>query len=232
MSHPPRSWRQQVFSLIMIGCLLFVALTFVAMWFYPGGTFADPTASGYSFFTNFLSELGLTRTRTGQPNTVSAILWFTALTMGGAGLVLFFLAFAQFFSDSRSGKILSGIGSIFGVISGICLVGVAFTPANLYLQAHMAFMMCAFVALPVAVLCYAVAILRERGYPNQYGFVFVAFATLLVLYVVLLTARQESDSLEGLMIQATGQKVIVYATIISIFIQAHGARGMAQAGSA
>lgn len=216
----------------MIGCPVFVALSSVAMLFYPGGTFADPTASGYSFFTNFFSELGLTKTRTGQPNTVSAILWVTALTMGGLSLALFFFAFAQFFTRSKSAKTLSAIGSIFGVISGTCLVGVAFAPANLYLQLHIAVMTCAFVALPIAVVCYAVAILREPGYPNRYGVVFLAFATLLVLYVVLLTLSPASNTLQGLTIQATGQKVIVYAIIISIFIQARGAREIAQARSA
>ena len=227
-SHP---WQQRVFSVIMFGCVLFVVLTFAAMPFYPGGTFADPTASGYSFFTNFFSELGLTRTRTGQPNTVSAILFFTAMVLGGTGLGLFFIAFPQFFTKSRSGRLLSRIGSIFGVISALCFIGIGFTPANLYIKAHMAFVMWAFRILPLAVILYAVAILREPGYPNRYGFVFVAFAILLVLYVALITAGPGRDTPEGLMIQVTGQKVIVYAIIISMFIQARGAREILQGGN-
>jgi hypothetical protein len=215
----------------MVGGVLFVVLSFAAMLFYPGGTLTDPTTSGYSFFTNYFSELGLTWTRARQPNTVSAILFITALTLAGVGLVLFFLAFPRFFSGSRGGKLLSGIGSTLGVVTGICFIGVAFTPANLYLKAHLAFMMWAFRTFAVAVICYTLAIFRERNYANRFGFVFVAFGVLLVLYLFLLTAGPAYDSPKGIAIQATGQKVIVYAMIISMFIQASGASQTAQAGS-
>jgi hypothetical membrane protein len=201
------------------------------MLFYPGGTLTDPTTSGYSFFTNYFSDLGLTWTHARQPNTVSAMLFITALTMAGGGLVLFFLAFPRFFTGSRWAKVLSGIGSTFGVISGICFIGVAFTPANLYLKAHIAVMMWAFRTFSIAVIFYTVAIFRERDYPNRFSFVFVAFAVLLVLYVLLLTAGPPYDSPEGIMIQAVGQKIIVYASIMSMFIQAYGARKVLQAGS-
>ena len=231
MTRPSHSWRQRVFSVIMFGCVLFVVLTVVAMLFYPGGTLIDPTTSGYSFFTNYFSDLGLTWTHARQPNTVSAVMFITALTMAGGGLVLFFLAFPRFFTGSQWAKVLSGIGSTFGVVSGICFIGVAFTPANLYLKAHIAVMMWAFRTFAVAVICYTVAILREPQYPNRFGFVFVAFAVLLVLYVLLLIAGPPYDSPEGIMIQAVGQKIIVYASIMSIFIQAYGARKVLQATS-
>jgi hypothetical membrane protein len=151
--------------------------------------------------------------------------------MAGGGLILFFLAFHQFFTRSRSGKVLSGIGSTFGVISGICFVGVALTPANLYLGLHLAVMMWAFRTFTVAVICYTIAIFRERNYPNRFGFIFVAFAVLLFLYVLLLVAGPAYDSPEGIMVQAIGQKIIVYASVTSIFIQASGARQMAGEGN-
>ena len=224
---PHSFWRQGVFSLTMIGCVLFVVFTVVAMLFYAGGTLIDPTTSGYSFTTNYFSDLGLTWSHARQPNTVSAILFIAALTSAGAGLVLFFLAFPRFFARSRGGKLLSGIGSTFGVIAGICFIGVALTPANLYLGTHIAVMMWAFRTFTVAVICYTIAIFREREYPNRFGFVFLAFAVLLVLYVLLLVAGPAYDSPEGIIVQAVGQKIIVYASVTSIFIQASGARQIA-----
>ncbi len=217
------SWRQRVFALVTIGSVLFVVLTVVAMLFYPGSTVTDHTTVGYSFSTNYFSDLGLTRTYAEQPNTLSAILFITALALGGAGIALFFLAFRQFFDGSRPGKLVSGIGSFFGAISGICFMGVAFTPANLYLIAHLIFVLCAFGTFAIAVICYTVAIFCEPNYPNRFGFVFVAFAVLLVIYIFLLIIGPPYDSPEGNMIQAIGQKIIVYASVISIFIQANGA---------
>jgi hypothetical protein len=231
MTSQARAVRWQPFSLVMIGCALFVVLTAVAMFFYPGGTYADPSASRYSFFTNFFSELGLTVTRRGEPNTISAILWFVAMAMAGAGLVLFFIAFRQFFSGSRQGSVLSGLGSVVGVFSGICFVGVAFTPADVFLGAHVRFVLWAFQAFPLAAILYAVAILREPAYPKRYAWAFLGFGALLGLYVVLLMTGPGQNTRQGLMIQATGQKVIVYASIVSIFIQAHGAKRIAHSES-
>jgi hypothetical membrane protein len=224
MARQSRFWRQGVFSLTMVGCALFVVLTVVAMLFYAGGTLIDPTTTGYSFTTNYFSDLGLTWSHARVPNTVSAILFVTALTMAGGGLILFFLAFPQFFTRSRSGRVLSAIGSASGVIAGLCFIGVALTPANLVLETHLAVMMWAFRTFTVAVICYTIAIFREPDYPNRFGYVFVAFAALLVAYVLLLIAGPPYDSPDGIMVQAIGQKVIVYASVTSIFIQAYVAK--------
>lgn len=221
-------WRRGVFSLTMIGCVLFVVLTIGAMLFYAGGTLVDPTTSGYSFLTNYFSDLGLTWSHARLPNTVSAILFIAALTMAGAGLILFFLAFPRFFARSLSGKLLSAIGSTFGVIAGLLFVGVALTPANLVLETHLAVMMWAFRTFTVAVICYTIAIFRERDYPNRFGFVLIAFAALLVLYVLLLVAGPAYDSPEGIVVQAVGQKAIVYASVTSIFVQAYGVKQIAR----
>ena len=218
------SWRRRAFSLVIIDCVQFVVLTLVAMLFYPGGTIADPMARGYSFFTNFFSELGLTRTHLGAPNTVSFILFFVALTLVGAGLVLFFVAFRPFFVHSTAGKVLSAIGTLFGIVSGICFIGVAFTPANLQLTLHGQFVMWAFETFPVAVFLYAGAILLHKSYPRRFAVVFIVFAVLLVLYLVLLMRGPGFTTPQGVMMQATGQKVIVYASIVVVLIQSLGAR--------
>lgn len=227
MSDLASFWRQRIFSLAMIGCALFVVLTIVAMVFYSGGTLIDSTTSGYSLTTNYFSDLGLTRSHARQPNTVSAILFIAALTMAGTGLILFFFAFPQFFFGSRWAKLLSVTGSTFGVIAGLCFIRVALMPANLYLGPHITIMMRSFGVFAVAAICYTIAIFRQRDYPNAFGFVFVASAVLLALYVVLLTAGPPHNSPEGIMIQAIGQKIIVYASVVSVFVQAYVAKRIA-----
>lgn len=218
------SWQKRAFSWAIVGCVQFVVLTLAAMLFYPGGTVSDATTRGYSFFTNFFSELGLTRTHAGGPNTISFILFFVALTLAGVGLALFFVAFRSVFVGSKAGKVLSAVGSLFGVISGVCFAGVAWTPANLQPTLHGQFVMWAFQAFPVAVILYTVAILLHKTYPKRFAVVFLVFAALLVLYLVLLMRGPWFAAAQGLIIQATGQKVIVYASIVTILIQSVGAR--------
>jgi hypothetical protein len=126
----------------------------------------------------------------------------------------------------------SVFGSAFGIVAGLCFVGVALTPANLVLEAHLAIMMWSFRAFTVAVICYTIAIFRQRDYPNVFGLIFVTFAVLLVLYVLPLIAGPPYDSPEGITIQAVGQKIIVYASVISIFVQVFAAKKIAAESNA
>jgi hypothetical membrane protein len=216
----------------MAGCVQFVVLTAVAMLVYPGGTVADPASHGYAFFRNFFSDLGRTKTTLGAPNTASFLLFFVALTLAGLGLILFFTAMPGFFRQAvqptslqvRLARVLSWAGSAFGVVSGLSFVGVACTPANLYLGPHGLFVEAAFLSFFVASLLYTAAILLTPTYPRRYALVFTAFTLLLAAYLWLLFFGPRPTAPQGLVIQATGQKVIVYAAILTALIQADGAR--------
>jgi hypothetical protein len=117
-----------IFRLAAATCILFFLMTALAMLLYPGGTFIDPSTRGYSFFANFFSDLGATRTPSGATNTLSMVLFTSALTIVGFGLAVFFIALTQFFRNSRHGSLLPAVGAFLGVVAGLCFVGVAFTP--------------------------------------------------------------------------------------------------------
>jgi hypothetical protein len=222
METSTKSWGERIYFLTMVGCVQFVILTFIAMIFYPGGTHADPTTKGYSFFRNFFSDLGLTETISGDPKFASFLLFTVAMVLAGAALAIFFIAFPKFFSFSPSGKWFSIFGSIAGTISGLAFIGVAL-PGNLYLQLHTLSVQIAFLAFFVAVLFYIPALFLKRGYPRINAWTFVAFAILLGIYIWLLFEGPAASTSAGLIIQATGQKIIAYAAIISMFIQSYGA---------
>jgi hypothetical membrane protein len=220
-----RSFRKgRLLAWVVAGCGLFVLLTVAAMLAYPGGTVADPTTKGYSFFRSFFSDLGRTVSPLGQPNTLSFLLFVIALTLAGLSLVLFSLVMPSLFRRPRSAWALSLVGSLCGVVSGFSFVGVAFAPANLFLPAHVILVQVAFLSFFLAASGYSGAILLTPDYPRKYLAIFVAFALLLAGYLWLLFFGPALDSPSGLLIQATGQKVIAYAAILTAGIQAVGAR--------
>jgi len=221
-----KSLGKRPFQFTIIAAIQFVLLTLIAMPLYAGGTGTDPSNTGYSFFRNFFSSLGLIVAPNGEPNTVSAILFFIALLFAGLSLVVYFIVEPQFFWHKRSLRILSILGSIVGVFTGLCFMGVAFTPADLFLDAHAWFVINAFRSFLVVVLFYTFAILLNRDYPNIYALVYIIFAVLLAAYIWLLFSGIGSDTPEGEMIQATGQKSIVYAAIICMLIQSYGSLKM------
>lgn len=209
-----------IFRLASATCILFIVMTVLAMCFYPGGTAMDPSTQGYSFFRNFFSDLGMTRTPSGAANVVSLILFVAALSFVGVGLAIFFIAMRQFFLGSRAGKWLSAVAALSGVVTGTCFVGVAVTPWNIYLSAHNEFVMWAFRTFLAAVLLDGIAILLQERLPKSFAFVFLAFAVLLAGYVLLLTFGPTPNSDDGLRLQVVGQKTIVYASVVSVLIQA------------
>jgi len=220
--------RYRLFSWISIACSLFIILTLVAMLFYPGGTVTDPTTQGYLFFQNFFSDLGRTIARDGQANYPSAILFFISMFMAGLALVIFSVIYTGFFTRSRAARITSHIGAAFGVLSGLCFIGVAFTPANLLSTAHVQFVLWAFRLFPLVAGFFAAAILLEPGFPRRYALVLIGFTILLILYLLLLTQGPSPRTPQGLVIQATGQKIIAYISILSVLVLSLGARRLSR----
>ena len=220
----PKIQPLQIYNLTIASVIQFILLTILAMFLYAGGTYVNPNTTNYQFFQNFFSDLGLTVAISGQPNTSAAILFFIALTLTGIALISYFLTFPIHFQHSPATKQLSRLGSFFGVVSGLGYMGVAFTPANLLLDAHVLAVQIAFTSFLVAVLLYVAAIHLQPNYPKVYAIVFLAYAVILSIYLILLFGGPSAGTTQGLLIQATGQKIVVYAAIICMFIQAVGAR--------
>jgi len=212
-------WQKQVYRFVFIGCGLFVLLTVAAMFAYPGGNSNDEWTNGYDFFRNFFSDLGRVRLVNGDPNTVSLVLFFIALSLAGSGLVFFFIAFRDFFTTDQIGYWSSTAGTLFGVASGLCFIGVAFTPYDVSLDRHVDFVFWAFRTFLISVSIYAFVVFRQKEYPRRYGWIFVTFAVFLAAYLVLLTYGPSAETPTGLIIQATGQKIIVYVSILSVMAQ-------------
>ena len=215
-------WRFTAFKIVAVICVLFVVLTAAAMLIYPGGTNTDKTTVGYSFLGNFFSDLGLTIAHNGQTNSMASLMFLVALGSAGGALILFFVAFLQFFVGGAR-RALSVLGTLFGIIAGACFIGVALTPANLFGEAHGNFVRGAFFTFLIAVVFYLLAIVITPAYPRRYAVVFSVFAVLLGLYLILIFAGPDADSAQGLIIQVVGQKVIAYASIITVLIEAVGA---------
>lgn len=223
---PSTTWRDWVFVFVMFGSAQFVLLTLLGMLFFPGGTFINPASNGYSFFMNFFSDLGRTHTLLGASNRPAFILFTAALFLAGLSLSLFYIAIPALFTGGRVGRWLSILGSVFGIISGLSFTGIALTPADLLLEPHQMFVTLAFTSFFLAVLCYLPATIIHPSYPKTYAWVYLGFAVVLGIYLLLFFLGPSPGTSTGLIIQATGQKTVVYAAILCMFIQGFGARNM------
>ena len=96
---------------------IFVILNIMAMVFYKGGTYHNPNNIGYSFFNNFLSDLGRVVSHSGQINFHASLCFNMAMLLAGFTLSMFFLSIPLIFKKEKKFIYLtSSFASIFGVL--------------------------------------------------------------------------------------------------------------------
>jgi len=219
------SLKMQKYLLILclIGFSTYSILNVLAMIFYPGGTSSNAEKTGYSFLENFFSDLGMVRTYAGETNTLSSLLFAISLLVVGFVLILFFLLFSAYFDEPSLAKNLSRAGMVAGVVSGISCIGIALTPWDRFLEAHMIFAYCLSVSFLAVALLYSTAIFRNPIYPNAYAILFIAYFAFLLVFVVLMIFGPDIESIMGTRLLATGQKICIYSGMICMFVQVIGA---------
>ncbi len=212
-------WQFGVFRFIIATGICFLILTGIAMLFYPGGTMTDQHVHGYAFFSNFLSDLGRTATPAGQDNLVSRLLFMLALIIGSFGIMLLFAAFTQFFTSPGTARWLSRLAAACGLITGLCFIGVAVVPLDRYGLLHNLFLYTASLTFIVAYLLLFLAVLLTPRFPRRCVYVFAVFAFLiagsLLVFILTLFFGPVPGTLAWEIIHATGQKIIVAASILT-----------------
>ena len=202
--------------------ILFLVLTTLAMFLYPGGTNVDPDSAGYRFTENFFSDLGRYRTFEGEPKILTMGIFMLALTGAATGTDIYFLAAPRLFTGFD--RVLAMVGSIPGVMSGVCYFGIAMTPWDVFMGTHGNLVKAAFSAFLVAIFFYAAATFRSRRLPHAYGWVFLSYSVVLAAYLWLIFFGPSAKTPDGLIIQAVGQKIVVYAQIGCMLVQLMAAR--------
>lgn len=220
---PDKSWFRRVFGIVAAVCALFVVFTTTAMFLYPGGTGPIASTHGYQFFVNFFSDLGQTRTQSGATNVASMLLFSIAMIGVGGGAGAFFIGFARYFATHPTTPLarrLNRVATWAGLLAAACFAGVGLTPHNLFLFEHQIASQGAFYLLLVAVLLEIGALWLTRSIHASLLWVNIAFVVILAGYVALMTFGPPTSTLLGDEIHVTGQKIIVYTAIATIFSQA------------
>jgi len=195
-----KNWKFLGCFLGIMGCVQFIIITIIAMFFYPGG---------YSFLDNFFSHLGFTKSaNNGQPNTISFILFITTMTITAIFIIPFWLSIRTIFTETNKLKYTSWIGTIIGLSSCPFIVLIALTPGDIMRNLHLLVTMLFFLLFASAIIIYSIAILFNREYENLYAYTGFAMAVLLLLYMSVF------------LLNAAVQKITVYVLFSWIIIQA------------
>ncbi|TFG29170.1 DUF998 domain-containing protein [Candidatus Thorarchaeota archaeon] len=193
------SWKRLGAFLGILGGIIFIIVTFIAMLTYP---------EGYSFFENYFSQLGLTVTNS-QPSMLNYILFSIACTSAAVCLVPFLFAMRTVFTETLQLKLLSWIGTILGIAAAPNLSALALFAADVFPTEHGLTTLLFFLLITIGILVYSVAILLNNNYQNLYAL--IGFAVVLICFLHI------GAFFSPLFVQfgtALWQKVSVYALIL------------------
>ena len=216
------NWRKWAFIVGFFGASQFVIVTSIAMLTYSGGIIIDPLTPGYSFWFNFFSDLGLTVAWSGQSNMISCVLFAITMILLSATMFPFYTAMKSLLSDSKKERLLSIAGSGIAYICAIAFLGVGLVPKNLNEALHNIFAHTGYaLVLPLGIL-FSMALFLNKEFPNKYGLAFLIMTLMLFFYLILLLFNLGLSSLETVMINATGQKIITYILIFTLLFVSYG----------
>ena len=198
-----KSWKRLCCIIIVLGGFQFILLTFIAMFFYPGG---------YSFTEDYFSDLGTTvNVKTGSPNDISRVLFLIACVVAGASLIPFWIVMSTLFTESKFTKYISLFGTIMGAISSLFLMGVGIYPANIHYSLHTMSAKMFFVFFIIAILVYSFVILLNSEYQNIYSFIGIVFSLSSIISLYIFRS--------SIHISAIMQKIIVYGFCLWAVLQ-------------
>ena len=198
---------------------IFVLFNFFAMIFYPGGTLNDPNTTGYTFTENFFSDLGNSISYSGQKNTISFILFNFSLSLCGLTFIILFYSIRSAFDSN----LLTFLATLFGILGGVSCIGVALTPANLLLDAHIFFAHGIFRGLCIASILYSVLIFKNNNINNKYAYGFIVFGFMVLIYILISELGPDPrENPAALKLQVVSQKAIALWLFLSIYFYSIG----------
>jgi hypothetical membrane protein len=194
----------------------FIIAVCVGIYSYPGGNIHDVNQVGYSFTHNFLSDLGGYQSHSGDVNFIASFFFNVGMFLFAAVGIGFLYVPALFREDGVNYR-LALAGSALFFLGTVFFAGVGLTPYDLYLDLHVFFAINAFRFLIPASLLYFIVLLRS-SVANRFALVTGVYLVCVVAYVVYqIMGGNPFDSAEEMVRQASIQKLIVIASVVSVF---------------
>lgn len=206
-------WPVKVLRVVSV---FFLGAVSIGMYFYPGGNIHNPGQIGYSFTHNFLSDLGGYYSHSDEVNFIAGFFFNMAMLLFVA-VGIAFLYVQKLFREDVINRWLALVGALFFLVGTAFFAGVGLTPYDLYLDLHVFFAVNAFRLMVPASLLYLIVLVRS-DVDNRFSMVTAAYLVCVVAYVIYqLQGGNPFDNPEEMVRQATIQKLVVIASVVSIF---------------
>jgi hypothetical protein len=169
----------------LLGFLVSIVFCALAMIFYAGGTQMDPSAPGYSFWFNTISDSGRLFAHNGEPNFISFIFLCIAWIVLGITWIPFYIVFPRVFEEGTRERKLSKKGGYLGIIASIAHILVVLAPVDVLFLAHYLIAFILYICLLSAMILFSLTIKTDERFSKKYRYTFILFTAIFGLYVIL-----------------------------------------------
>ncbi|MBR66286.1 MAG: hypothetical protein CMC58_06265 [Flavobacteriaceae bacterium] len=203
-----------------VGIFLFVILNFISMVIYPGGTIIEPETKGYSFFYNFLSNLGESTAKNGEDNIVSAYLFNSSMLILAISYFLFYVSYLRIQLKFNRNKILNFLSLSTIIISLVSFILVAvFSSDNSTFDIHVFFVKVAFRLLLIHCFIQLFIVYKSKLSKRMFTSSSIFCFMLLLFIIVMEYGPNPFLDNRSLLIQVSSQKMIVISILLYFFVQ-------------
>ena len=150
------------FILPSAAIVVFIFLVIMGAMSYEGGHRLDLNSEGYSFSNNYLSDLGRIKTVAGMDNSIPFYCFNSALIILSVVFSFYFLFLPSVYDESIEIQNIARVGSVFGFLASLCFAGVAYTPADLFIDAHIFFADWLFRLMNLTIVFYAITYIMMK----------------------------------------------------------------------
>ena len=204
------------FILPSAAIVVFIFLVIMGAMSYEGGHRLDLNSEGYSFSNNYLSDLGRIKTVAGMDNSIPFYCFNSALIILSVVFSFYFLFLPSVYDESIEIQNIARVGSVFGFLASICFAGVAYTPADLFIDAHIFFADWLFRLMNLTIVFYAITYIMMKKNYFIFSFIFGIVALVVTAHIILSDFGLARLFNEPHTIRVLSQKAATIALIISV----------------
>lgn len=194
--------------MLLLGCIEYFVFTHVAMVLYPGGNALNDMATGYSYWYNYYSDLGMAHAWNGAANLLSASFFIPSVVTWALMKAPFFIVLPRKIFPSgwlHTLSVFSGIGE---VGSSITAVGIALTPHDMMHQAHVIFVSLAILFMGLTAISCSLLLLKSSH--KKVGVAFSIHAITCIMYGLVFIAPYFTSVPRFVLLTAACQKIIFF----------------------
>ena len=208
-------------KIIIYGTLAVIACFILAIIFYAGGSYSNPSAQGYTFFGNFFSDLGMLKSDNGQNNLKSQIFFILAIFTASFVQITIFVSLKNRLASIQNQGLVNFAYKL-GLISSIIFLGIGIFPADRLDTLHDWSMLLSFIGLMICLIIFGRQLIKFDSSLRSNGWSFLLTAVIILILLVIAITENLAPTPNRTLAHIIMQKITVIDLLATILLYGVG----------